>query len=78
MESGGLHKICQDLLADIEQRNTGLSKPRRLGLANLVGCMLSERTANLMVLAAALPRTIKLSEKRALVPVNVVSRSIAI
>lgn len=64
MESGGLSKICDDILADIEQRDTGLSQPRRQGLANLVGCMLSERTANLMVLAAALPRPIKHNEKR--------------
>ena len=58
MESGGLSKICDEILADIEQQDTGLSKPRRQGLANLVGCMLSERTANLMVLATALPRPI--------------------
>ncbi len=64
MESGGIPKICSDILADIEQRDTGLSKPRRLGLANLVSCMLSERTANLMVLAATLPRPIKHNEKR--------------
>jgi len=64
MESGGIQKICQDILADIEQRDLGLSKPKRQGLANLIGCMLSERTANLMVLAAALPRTIKYNEKR--------------
>ena len=54
METGGLKGISEQILTDLEQRQSGLSKPRREGLALLVSCMLSEQTPNLMVLASAL------------------------
>lgn len=44
---------------DLEDRETGLSKPQRIGLADIAASVLSCRSVNTSELANILPRTVK-------------------
>ncbi len=54
----GLRKVLCRVEEDFEQWLPGYHKSRRGGLVMLTGLMLEVRSANLMELAAALPREI--------------------
>ena len=64
MEGVGLDGIIDRVRCDFSARSIGLDGYVLDGLSTLVGCMLSERTPNLMVLAESLPRCIGLPEHR--------------
>jgi hypothetical protein len=53
---GGIERIAAAIGEELRRRLPGQRKTQREGLALLVATMLSERSANLMDLAAALPR----------------------
>jgi hypothetical protein len=53
---GGIEHLAQSISAVLEERLPWQRKTQRENLALLVATMLSERSANLMALAAALPR----------------------
>ena len=61
---GGLEQVLCRVEEDFEQRLPGYHKSRRGGLVMLTGLMLEVRSANLMELAAALPREIGSKEHR--------------
>lgn len=60
----GIGKIVDKIRADVEAKVKCMEKRLKDGLANLVSCMLCERTSNLMVLAEALPRDISKNDHR--------------
>ena len=53
---GGIETIGEAICADMEERLPGQNKKQREGLSLLVATMLEVRSANLMDLAASLPR----------------------
>ena len=53
---GGIETIGEVLCADMRERLPGQNKKQREGLSLLVATMLEVRSANLMDLAASLPR----------------------
>jgi hypothetical protein len=59
-----LSQVLRGVEEDFKQRLPGYHKSRRGGLATLTGVMLETRSANLMELAAALPREIGSKEHR--------------
>lgn len=59
-----IREFSSSIEEEISSRCSGLMKPFREGISNFVSCMLSERTANLMMLATALPRNIGDNEHR--------------
>ena len=61
---GGLEQVLHCVEEDFEQRLPGYHKSRRGGLVMLTGLMLEVRSANLMELAAALPREIGSKDHR--------------
>jgi hypothetical protein len=60
----GISGIINRIRSDFTDRGVALDGYLLDGLSHLVGCMLSEKTPNLMVLAEALPRDIALAENR--------------
>jgi len=56
--------LIEAIEEDFEQRLPGFHKSRREGLTTLAGVMLETRSANLMELAAALPREIGAADHR--------------
>lgn len=60
----GLREVLCRVEENFEQRLPGYHKSRRGGLAILIGLMLEVRSANLMELAAALPREIGAKDHR--------------
>src|SRR3978361_751523 len=56
--------LKQAIEDDFERKHPGYHKARRHGIATLSALVLEIRTANLMELAAALPRDIGVSEDR--------------
>ena len=64
MEGLGISGIINRIRLDFMYRGVSLEGYVLDGLSTMVGCMLSERTPNLMVLAEALPRDIALAENR--------------
>lgn len=60
----GISGIIKRIRSDFSDRGVALDGYVLDGLSHLVGCMLSEKTPNLMVLAEALPRDIALAEDR--------------
>jgi hypothetical protein len=60
----GLREVLRCVEEDFEQRLPGYHKSRRGGLTTLTGLMLEVRSANLMELAAALPREIGSKDHR--------------
>ena len=61
---GGLSQVLRAVEEDFQQRLPGYHKSRCGGLVTLTGVMLEVRSANLMELAAALPREIGSKEHR--------------
>ena len=64
-QSGGVWHIAEIIADDLDGRKTGLSKPLRIGLADLAASVLTCRSVNTSELANILPRTVKSSEDRA-------------
>jgi len=64
-QSGGVWHIAEIIADDLDGRETGLSKPLRIGLADLAASVLTCRSVNTSELANILPRTVKSSEDRA-------------
>ena len=64
-QSGGVWHIAEIIADDLEDRETGLSKPLRTGLADLAASVLTCRSVNTSELANILPRTVKSSEDSA-------------
>lgn len=62
-ESGGVWHIAEIIGDDLEGRETGLSKPQRIGLADIAASVLSCRSVNTSELANILPRTVKSDEE---------------
>lgn len=62
-KSGGVWHIAEIIADDLEGRETGLSKPQRIGLADIAASVLSCRSVNTSELANILPRTVKSSEE---------------
>ena len=55
--SGGIIHLSARIVSDLEERETGLSKPQRIGLADLAATMLAAKSVNTSELATLLPRT---------------------
>lgn len=53
---GGIEVIAETICEDMQCRLPGQNKKQRAGLSQLVAMMLDVRSANLMDLAASLPR----------------------
>jgi hypothetical protein len=64
-QSGGVWHIAEIIADDLEGRETGLSKPLRIGLSDLAASVLTCRSVNTSELANVLPRTVKSSEDSA-------------
>jgi|SRR3989338_117230 len=62
-QSGGVWHIAEIIADDLEDRETGLSKPQRIGLADIAASVLSCRSVNTSELANILPRTVKSPEE---------------
>lgn len=62
-QSGGVFHIAEIMADDLEDRGTGLSKPQRIGLADLAASVLVCRSVNTSELANILPRTVKSEEE---------------
>ncbi len=62
--SRGLSAVLQAIEGDFEDRLPGYHKSRREGLVTLSAVMLETRSANLMELAASLPRKIGSKDHR--------------
>lgn len=56
---GGIERLAEAIAADMQARLPEQRKPQRGKLSLLVATMLCERSANLMDLAAALPRPVE-------------------
>lgn len=63
--SGGVWHLAEIIADDLEGRETGLSKPLRIGLADLAASVLTCRSVNTSELANVLPRTVKSPEESA-------------
>lgn len=61
---GGIIHMANVINGDLEDRNTGLSKPQRIGLADLAASVLGARSVNTSELANVLPRDVKGNEER--------------
>jgi hypothetical protein len=62
-QSGGVWHIAEIIADDLEDRETGLSKPQRIGLADIAASVLTCRSVNTSELANILPRTVKSPEE---------------
>ncbi len=61
---GGILHMATIIDDDLQDRDTGLSKPQRIGLADLAASVLGARSVNTSELANVLPRDVKSSETR--------------
>jgi len=61
---GGVPHVAAVIEEDLEDRDTGLSKPQRIGLADLTASLLATRSINTSELANVLPRDVKSDEER--------------
>lgn len=61
--NGGVWHLADIIADDLEDRDTGLSKPQRYGLADIAASALTCRSINTSELAAVLPRQVKSSEE---------------
>jgi len=61
---GGVLHVAAVIEEDLEDRDTGLSKPQRIGLADLTASLLATRSINTSELANILPRDVKSDEER--------------
>jgi len=62
-KSGGVWHVAEIIADDLEGRETGLSKPQRVGLADLAASVLLCRSVNTSELANVLPRSVKSAEE---------------
>lgn len=62
-QSGGVRHLAEIIADDLEDRETGLSKPQRYGLADIAASLLSCRSVNTSELANVLPRNVKTCEE---------------
>ena len=63
-ESGGVIHLSTVMEEDLETRVTGLSKPQRIGLADLAASVLTCRSVNTSEIANVLPRIVKEAESK--------------
>jgi hypothetical protein len=63
-KSGGVWHLAEIIADDLEDRETNLSKPQRIGLADITASVLSCRSVNTSELANVLPRVVKSPEER--------------
>jgi len=61
---GGIRHLAAVIEADLQDRETGLSKPQRIGLADLIASTITCRSVNTSELANVLPRDVKSNEER--------------
>jgi len=64
IEKSGIVHIANMIAEDLEDRETALSKPQRVGLADLASSVLSCRSVNTSEIASVLPRAVKDDESR--------------
>lgn len=60
----GINRLEIEIRSDIETKIDFLNKRLKDGLADMIVSVLAERTCNTHILAAGLPRKIKISEHR--------------
>lgn len=63
-KSGGIIHVAAVIEKDLEDRDTGLSKPQRQGLADIAASILTCRNVNTSELAVVLPRDVHSDEER--------------
>ncbi|MDB2613795.1 transposase [Chlamydiales bacterium] len=61
---GGVPHVAAVIEDDLEDRDTGLSRPQRIGLADLTASLLATHSVNTSELANVLPRDVKSDEER--------------
>ncbi len=61
---GGIPHVAAVIEEDLQDRDTGLSKPHRVGLADLAASVLASRSVNTSEIANILPRKVKSDEER--------------
>lgn len=61
---GGIPHVAAVIEEDLQDRDTGLSKPHRIGLADLTASVLASRSVNTSEIANILPRAVKSDEER--------------
>lgn len=61
--NGGVWHLAEIIADDLEDRETGLSKPQRYGLADIAASVLTCRSVNTSELANLLPRNVKSPEE---------------
>lgn len=64
MMGGSIIHLARVIEEDLAERDTGLSKPRRIGLADLAASVITCRDVNTSELATVLPRAVKSDEER--------------
>jgi hypothetical protein len=64
MMGGSILHLAHVIEDDLADRETGLSKPQRIGLADLAASMITCRDVNTSELATVLPRAVKSDEER--------------
>lgn len=62
-KSGGVWHVAEIIADDLEDRDTGLRKPQRIGLSDIAASVLSCRSVNTSELANVLPRSVKSCEE---------------
>lgn len=63
-EYGGIRHLAAVIEEDLQDRETGLSKPQRIGLADLAASVITCRSVNTSELSNILPRKVKSNEER--------------
>lgn len=61
---GGVAHVAAVIEEDLQDRDTGLSKPHRIGLADLAASIMASRSVNTSEIANILPREVKSDEER--------------
>ena len=61
---GGIPHVAAVIEEDLRERDTGLTKPHRIGLADLAASVLASRSVNTSEIANILPRKVKSDEER--------------
>jgi len=61
--SGGVWHVSEIIGDDLEGRETGLSKPQRIGLSDIAASVLTCRSVNTSEIANVLPRVVKSPEE---------------
>jgi len=64
MMGGSIIHLARVIEDDLEGRDTGLTKPQRIGLADLAASVITCRNVNTSELATVLPRDVKSDEER--------------